>query len=134
MRSAAPSGVLEHPGTIKDPLRVKESWNSAYQGSANAHKIAVLEEGMKYEPVKVYELVSRKGQEPPDWTEHFAAYDAGLQAYGARQWEQAEERFELLLTRWPEDGAAKAYLQRCREFRQHPPPQDWDGVYRLTHK
>ena len=40
---AAPSGVLEHPGTIKDPQRVKESWNSAYQGSANAHKIAVLE-------------------------------------------------------------------------------------------
>jgi len=50
---AAPSGVLEHPGTIKDPQRVKESWNSAYQGSANAHKIAVLEEGMKYMPIGI---------------------------------------------------------------------------------
>ena len=50
---AAPAGVLEHPGTIKDPLRVKESWNSAYQGSANAHKIAVLEEGMKYTPIGI---------------------------------------------------------------------------------
>ena len=50
---AAPSGVLEHPGTIKDPQRVKESWNSAYQGSANAHKIAVLEEGMKYTPIGI---------------------------------------------------------------------------------
>ena len=50
---AAPSGVLEHPGTIKDPLRVKESWNTAYQGSANAHKIAVLEEGMKYTPIGI---------------------------------------------------------------------------------
>ena len=50
---AAPSGVLEHPGTIKDPIRVKESWNSAYQGSANAHKIAVLEEGMKYTPIGI---------------------------------------------------------------------------------
>ncbi len=50
---AAPSGVLEHPGTIKDPMRVKESWNSAYQGSTNAHKIAVLEEGMKYTPIGI---------------------------------------------------------------------------------
>ena len=50
---AAPSGVLEHPGTIKDPIRVKESWNSAYQGSANSHKIAVLEEGMKYTPIGI---------------------------------------------------------------------------------
>ena len=50
---AAPSGVLEHPGTIKDPIRVKESWNSAYQGSSNAHKIAVLEEGMKYTPIGI---------------------------------------------------------------------------------
>lgn len=50
---AAPSGVLEHPGTIKDPQRVKESWNAAYQGSANAHRIAVLEEGMKYTPIGI---------------------------------------------------------------------------------
>ncbi|MDE8707284.1 phage portal protein, partial [[Ruminococcus] torques] len=25
---AAPGGVLEHPGTIKDPQRVRESWQS----------------------------------------------------------------------------------------------------------
>lgn len=45
---AAPSGVLEHPGTIKDPSRVRESWQSTFGGSANANKVAVLEEGMKY--------------------------------------------------------------------------------------
>jgi HK97 family phage portal protein len=50
---AAPSGVLEHPGTIKDPQRVRDSWNAAYQGSSNAHKIAVLEEGMKYTPIGI---------------------------------------------------------------------------------
>ncbi len=50
---AAPGGVLEHPGTIKDPQKVKESWNAAYQGSANAHRVAVLEEGMKYQPIGI---------------------------------------------------------------------------------
>jgi HK97 family phage portal protein len=43
---AQPGGVLEHPGVVKDPKRVRESWNAIYQGSANAHRVAVLEEGM----------------------------------------------------------------------------------------
>ena len=50
---AAPGGVLEHPGTIKDPQKVKESWNAAYQGSTNAHRVAVLEEGMKYQAIAI---------------------------------------------------------------------------------
>ena len=50
---AAPGGVLEHPGTIKDPQRVRESWQSTYGGSGNSHRIAVLEEGMKYTPIGI---------------------------------------------------------------------------------
>jgi HK97 family phage portal protein len=30
---ASPSGVLEHPGTIKDPQRVREAWQSQFGGS-----------------------------------------------------------------------------------------------------
>ncbi len=50
---AAPGGVLEHPGTIKDPQKVKDSWNAAYQGSTNSHRVAVLEEGMKYQQIGI---------------------------------------------------------------------------------
>jgi HK97 family phage portal protein len=50
---ANPGGVLEHPGVIKDIQRVKESWNAAYQGSANSHRIAVLEEGMKFNAIGI---------------------------------------------------------------------------------
>ena len=50
---AAPGGVLEHPGTIKDPERVRQSWQSTFGGSGNANKIAVLEEGMKYTPIGI---------------------------------------------------------------------------------
>ena len=50
---AAPSGVLEHPGTIKVPSKVRESWQATFGGSGNANKIAVLEEGMKYTPISI---------------------------------------------------------------------------------
>ncbi len=50
---AAPSGVLEHPGTLKDPSKVRDSWTQTFGGSGNAHKVAVLEEGMKYTPISI---------------------------------------------------------------------------------
>lgn len=50
---AAPSGVLEHPGTIKDPKRVRDAWQSQFGGSSNSGKVAVLEEGMKYTPISI---------------------------------------------------------------------------------
>ena len=50
---AAPSGVLEHPGTIKDPKKVREAWQSQFGGSSNAGRVAVLEEGMKYTPISI---------------------------------------------------------------------------------
>jgi len=50
---ANPGGVLEHPGTLKDPKKVRDSWNDVYRGSNNAHKVAVLEEGMKYQQVGI---------------------------------------------------------------------------------
>lgn len=31
---ASPSGVLEHPGVLKDPAKVRDSWNAVYRGTA----------------------------------------------------------------------------------------------------
>src|SRR3712207_1095842 len=50
---ANPGGVLEHPGVVKDPKRVRDSWNEVYKGTGNAHKIAVLEEGMKFQSIGI---------------------------------------------------------------------------------
>lgn len=50
---ATPGGILEHPGTLKDPARIRESWNAAFGGSSNSSKLAVLEEGLKYTPIAI---------------------------------------------------------------------------------
>lgn len=50
---ATPGGLLECPGTVKDPDRVRESWNKGFSGSQNAGKVAILEEGMKYTPISI---------------------------------------------------------------------------------
>lgn len=50
---ATPGGVLEHPGVLKDPTKVRDSWHKVYGGSRNAGKVAVLEEGMKYQQIGI---------------------------------------------------------------------------------
>ena len=50
---ATPSGVLTHPNTVKDPKRLRESWNAAYGGSGNSGKVAILEENMKFERISL---------------------------------------------------------------------------------
>lgn len=49
---ATPSGILEYPGTVKDPEAMRESWSKGFSGG-NSHKVAILEEGMKYTPISI---------------------------------------------------------------------------------
>lgn len=51
--NASPGGVIEHPNTLSAPAakRMAESWEVMHRGLANAHKVAVLEEGAVYKPM-----------------------------------------------------------------------------------
>ncbi len=50
---ANPSGVLEHPQTIKDPSKVRDAWDVIHRGARNSGKVAILEDGMKYHPIAI---------------------------------------------------------------------------------
>ena len=49
---ATPSGILTHPGVIKNPEAMRESWSKGF-GGRNSHKVAILEEGMNYTPISI---------------------------------------------------------------------------------
>ena len=49
---ATPSGILTHPGVIKNPEVMRESWSKGF-GGRNSHKVAILEEGMNYTPISI---------------------------------------------------------------------------------
>jgi HK97 family phage portal protein len=52
-QNARPGGVLTHPSKLNQETadRIRASWQQAHAGLGNAHAVAVLEEGMKFEPV-----------------------------------------------------------------------------------
>lgn len=61
-------------------------------------------------------------------------YNMGLSAYKQRKWDEAIKYFELALQIDPNDGPSEVYLNRSKNYKQNPPPPDWDGVYTMTTK
>ncbi len=50
---AKPGGVLEHPGQLKEPDRLRKQWEELHSGLDKQHRIAILEEGMQYKQIGV---------------------------------------------------------------------------------
>ena len=52
---STPSGTLNHPSKLTDEahLRLKNSWEAAHRGTDNAHRMAILEEGLKWDKIGI---------------------------------------------------------------------------------
>lgn len=87
------------------------------------------------EPVTIYELVGLTS-EPLDDQRRQAIdhYERGRHFYRSRQFAQALREFGQVLEVNKDDKAAKLHLDRCQHFLKEAPPEDWDGVWRLTEK
>ena len=91
----------------------------------------------KLQPVTLHELVAARGTpegDAPDLEERLDLFAQARACYHERRWQDAQIMFEKLLERWPEDGPARLYWNRCREYLVAGPEENWDGVYVMTHK
>ncbi|HVA72769.1 MAG TPA: adenylate/guanylate cyclase domain-containing protein [Candidatus Limnocylindrales bacterium] len=84
-------------------------------------------------PVTIYELLGRRSS-AGDLVELCEIFTQGHEAYKLRKWAEAEACFEKILARWPNDGPAAVFLERCEEYIAEEPPEDWEGVYVMKHK
>jgi adenylate cyclase len=76
-----------------------------------------------YEPLGPREAVGDKLRDELEF------YREALKLYRAQQWELAELQFVNLSKRSPKRALYRLYIERINQFRQFPPPTDWDGVY-----
>jgi len=78
----------------------------------------------------VYELMGeRRGGDGEEIHMRVEGYETAFVAYQGRRWGEAEGKLLEVLGRFGQDGPAEALLARVRDFRDKPPPADWDGVY-----
>ncbi len=84
--------------------------------------------------VVVYELLSRKGETSGAMAEGLNDYLKALELYKKQKFSEAISKFKKVLKGIPGDPPSQTYIERCREFIENPPGDDWDGVYRFTSK
>jgi len=90
----------------------------------------------KLEPVRVYEVLGRAGDDniPREKLEAIKYYLEGLELYRAQRWDAALERFMKALSIFPEDSPSKVFARRCQQYKVNPPGEGWDGVYVMLTK
>ncbi len=99
-----------------------------------AREIDLLRVKGKDKPVRIYELLCRKGEVDPVRKKGYDLFAAGLERYRKQQWEAAIAFFLQVSQLIPEDGPAKTFIKRCEQYQQTPPETQWEGVYTLATK
>ena len=86
-------------------------------------------------PVAIYEALGHHSEDSfPHREEVLEIFSAGLRHYRRRDWFGAERHFSDALDAHPMDGPTRIYLERCQFYRNHPPADDWDGVWEMQNK
>jgi adenylate cyclase len=104
------------------------------QNVVEVRELDLLQVKGKQVPVRIYELLAKKGELEPEKALRCKFFAEGLGLYRKQEWEEAISRFNKVLEAAPEDGPAKTFLRRCQVYRENPPGAGWDGVFRLTTK
>ncbi|MDO8270885.1 MAG: adenylate/guanylate cyclase domain-containing protein [Gammaproteobacteria bacterium] len=86
----------------------------------------------KREPVRIFEVIGEEGTVSASTLLELTTFASALQAYRARQWDEAQALFEQL------GGAAvnlyRVYLERIPELRSLELPSNWDAVFTFDKK
>jgi class 3 adenylate cyclase len=85
-------------------------------------------------PQTIYDVMGRKGALTPQQALVRTRYAEGLAAYRARRWDEAHAALSEAIEAMPDDGPAIALLARVADLKQNPPPENWDGSWRMEYK
>ena len=93
----------------------------------------------KTEPVNVYELICKKGEEPKNLQNLIKKFDFAMELYLKQEWDNAIKAFEdsdkLEDMSGPrKTNPSRTYIKICKEFKSNPPGHNWDGIYTFKSK
>lgn len=121
-------------------------WNCIGNNTAEGvdHQFALLEIDQvavkgRSQPERIWTVVGEAEViHDPKYIELRATVDEAIAAYTSQQWDKAEAAYrkaaEIKLDALDPVGLRDVFLERIAEYRENPPPADWDGVYVATSK
>jgi adenylate cyclase len=116
-------------------ILVSEFTYEKLRGTYRARKLDRIVVKGKTQPVAVYEILEQDTDETyPNLSEALGIFRDAMKKYRQREFAAAGGLFEKVAAINPRDRAAALYVERCARLGASPPPQDWDGVWRLESK
>ncbi len=88
----------------------------------------------KDEPVTIYEPVAPESEISREESKELSLHKETLKLYRAQDWDRAEMQFINLQKVSPHRRLYQIYIDRIVQYRQTPPPENWDGVFTHTSK
>lgn len=87
----------------------------------------------KNKPVRIFELIC-EGRPEEVLGKSLEHFQKGFDLYHKQLWNEALEEFKQSLELTKEDPVSELYVERCEEFKQNPPAENWDGVFTMKTK
>ena len=111
-----------------------ESAYAAAKDSIEARPLGRVRVLGKSHPIRVFELLAKKGGLSAAWSGALPLYEKAVAAYENRGFKEAREGFEAVLRLLPGDRPAALYVSLCKDYLATAPPPNWDAVFNLTAK
>ncbi|HMV80188.1 MAG TPA: adenylate/guanylate cyclase domain-containing protein [Leptospiraceae bacterium] len=124
-------GLNKYYGT---EILISEATYEKVKNDLFTRKVDLVSVKGKTKGTSIYELISEKKDADADSVKWVSAYEEGLSFYLEKKWQKAVSSFEKARSMNPSDINSESFIKRCSLYIQTPPPEDWDGVFRMTSK
>ena len=111
-------------------LMISESTYLAVKDEMVCRELDQIRVKGKHEPVRVYELIAKKGEETTEMGAKLKTYAEALGLYREKKFAEAKAKFESLTG----DAPSEVFAKRCDDFMKILPAADWDGVWNFDVK
>jgi len=116
-------------------ILISENTNLKVKAEMFTRELDAVRVKGKNEPVKIFELISKKGESPQNIVDATGYYEEGFNLYLKREWEKSIQKFiDAKKAKGKKDKAVEMLIERCTFYLENPPEATWDGVFTRTHK
>lgn len=91
----------------------------------------------KKEPIKIYSVpgIADDPEEEQDLNRKICRYtEAAFNKYLGREFEESCRMYTELLNFLKKDRISEIFIARCQQYIKAPPPEEWDGVFKMKTK
>ena len=86
-------------------------------------------------PIFVYEVYDADPEPIRERKQQLAeSFQQGIIYFHGRQFRQSQQMFQDCLKIDATDHISQIYVERCAAFMEHPPSEEWNGIFAMQHK